>query len=61
MEFAAYEKARQISPMTYLFTHRAFAEKVLGFKPGERGVVCNGKVSVPELFKHKCIPDPIFS
>ena len=44
MDFAAYEKTRQTLPMTYQFVHRMFVEKALKFQPGQRGVVCNGKV-----------------
>ena len=46
MDFAAYDNIRQTSQMSYLNKHRTFVEKVLGFKAGERGVICNGKVSI---------------
>ena len=45
MEFKAYEKALKKQTNVFFKTHRAFCEKVLELKPGQRAVVINGKVS----------------
>lgn len=44
MDFKAYQEALNKLGNAVFHSHRIFCERVLGFKPADRGIVTNGKV-----------------
>ena len=54
MDFADYNDKLRGFKGEVIQSHAAFCSKVLGFKPGERGIITNGKVDfhlVPVILK----------
>ena len=47
MDMAAYKSKLAEANLGFLLSHRAFSESVLSFRPGQRGVITNGKVLGP--------------
>ena len=44
MDFKSYDEALKKSDNAIFHSHRTFCDRVLEFKPGERGIITNGKV-----------------
>ena len=53
MDVTAYLSELDQQSDSFLTSHQVFAQQVLGFRPGDRGVVTNGKVSPPRSGKCK--------
>ena len=51
MDFEVYQEALDKANNAAFHSHRIFCERVLEFRPGERGIITNGKVN---LFGCKC-------
>ena len=45
MDFEAYQEALNKANNAVFHSHRIFCERVFEFRPGERGIVTNGKVN----------------
>ena len=48
MDFEAYQEKLNKANNAVFHSHRIFCERVLEFKPGERGIITNGKVNLFE-------------
>ena len=47
MEYEEYAAALKKQDNKFLEIHRSFCEKALEMKPGERGIIANGRVIGP--------------
>ena len=45
MDFEAYQEKLNKANNAVFHSHRIFCERVLEFRPGERGIITNGKVN----------------
>ena len=52
MDFEAYQEKLNKANNAVFHSHRIFCERVLEFKPGERGIITNGKVNHVWISQH---------